>query len=114
MQADLASKYDYRTSIYVPLMDLVIYSNSSAGNNTESEKVFLQPGKYKVRYDYKLGFTGKNNGASTDVFAPNFVAYEDQPYYAWVQNQMYQEDDRMCQPPYNSSFFFKFTNGQRG
>lgn len=94
-------------------MDLVIYSNSSAGNNTESEKVYLQPSKYKVRYDYKLGFTGKSVGASTDLYDPNFVVYEDQPYYAWVQNQMYQEDDKMCQPPYNS-FYFKFTNGQRG
>lgn len=32
------------TSIYVKRMNHVFYSNTSAGNNTESERVFLNNG----------------------------------------------------------------------
>ena len=44
MNADIPSVYNFRTSIYVPAMEHVFYSNTSAGNNTESERVFLMPG----------------------------------------------------------------------
>ena len=51
INADNKALDNYRTSIYVPSMNLVFYSNTSAGNATESEKVFLRPGQRKIRFD---------------------------------------------------------------
>ena len=44
MAADNKALNNYRTSIYVENMDHVFYSNTSAGNRTESEKIYLRPG----------------------------------------------------------------------
>lgn len=52
MQADLPTTYNFKTSIYILNMALVFYSNTTAGNNTESERIFLQAGEQKIRFDY--------------------------------------------------------------
>lgn len=53
MNADNSAGNNYRTSIYIPDMDHVFYSNTSVGNDTESEKVYLRPGQHRIRFDVK-------------------------------------------------------------
>ena len=103
MQADLNTELNYRTSIYIKSMSLVLYSNTTAGNNTESERVFLKD-QQKIRYDYQGQATGINT-TSKEISA-GFVKYELKPWYNFVVNQMYRVDGRLCEPPYTAFFYF--------
>ena len=58
MSADDKALDNYRTSIYVKNMEHVFYSNTSAGNDTESELVYLKPGQHRIRKDKKGSLTG--------------------------------------------------------
>ena len=84
-------------------MSLVLYSNTTAGNNTESERVFLKD-QQKIRYDYQGQATGINT-TSKEISA-GFVKYELKPWYNFVVNQMYRVDGRLCEPPYSAFFYF--------
>jgi hypothetical protein len=55
----------------------VFYSNTSVGNSTESERIFLKNGK-KVRIDYNGDYTGRNytsHDAESELLA-GFKRYE--------------------------------------
>jgi hypothetical protein len=76
MQADLNTQYNYMTSIYVKRMNHVFYSNTSAGNNTESERVFLNNGQKKIRIDY-LGNSTFPKGGNSSLY----TFYENKDWY---------------------------------
>lgn len=88
-------------------MDHVFYSNTSAGNFTESEKVFLSPGQHRIRFDHKGQYTGGViSSTGTESITPGYVKYEEMIWWVFVQNHMYQYDNRPCLPPYNNTYYF--------
>jgi hypothetical protein len=85
INADNKALYNYRTSIYVPAMDHVFYSNTSAGNFTESENVYLGPGQHRIRFDYKGSYTGEVvSSTGTASIIPGYVQYEDMIWWTFV------------------------------
>ena len=58
-------------------MEHVFYSNTTAGNFTESERVYLVLGiEYNLRYDFYKNFTGRDPNSAEKLFLNNYVDYE--------------------------------------
>jgi hypothetical protein len=62
-------------------MELVIYSNTTAGNNTESERVYLH-NEEKIRFDYQGTATGRMETGLD--FKEGFAKYETKSYYRYI------------------------------
>jgi len=77
MAADIKALNNYRTSVYVVNMDHVFYSNTTAGNRTESERVYLPPGQFKINVDAKGFRTGEVSlSGGGIVLEPGYVSYD--------------------------------------
>ena len=81
MNADLNTTYNFRTSYFFMNMEHVFYSNTSQGNNTESERVFLPKGYHKKRYDYLRNTVPHDSHPE----AHRFLDYEDLPYWNFIK-----------------------------
>lgn len=87
MAADHSAYFNFRVNIYYEALDTVYYSNTTVGQVTEAEQIYLPPDKYLFRSSY----------LSKVATAPDFdpllfrrVTFKSQPHFRFVENQMYR------------------------
>ena len=111
--ADNKAFYNFRTNIYVPALDeppfweepnfiptnAIFPSNTTAGNNTEAELIYLPEGESFLRNSY-FGLYADQRPRE-DGTKRTEVQYISKPYYRYIDNLVYNHAITPCLPPYN-------------
>jgi hypothetical protein len=74
--ADIPAYDNFRTNIYFPALDTVFFSNTSAANSTELEKVVIMPNEMLERSSIKTARIRSNKEGFRDVRLSEKVYYK--------------------------------------
>ena len=120
MAADLGAFNNYRTNIYFDAYDVppfwtapdfvptrgIFFSNTTSGNSTEAERIYLSEGEAFLRYSV-LGIYADLSNVKTEV------SYQSKPYFRYIDNLVFSHNTIPCLPPYND-FVERFKDKSRG
>ena len=111
---------NYRTNIYFEAYDVppfwtapdfvptrgIFSSNTTSGNKTEAERIYLSEGEKFLRYSV-LGIFADSSNDKIEV------SYQSKPYYRFIDNLVLGHNIIPCLPPYND-FLERIQDESRG
>jgi hypothetical protein len=95
-QAETPAYFNYRTNIYLNGTQTLYFSNTTAGNRTELEKLVLTPVELLERSSY----VNARLREKTDQFKN--VRIQDKTFAKYINFVLYYQDMPDCAPPYNT------------
>jgi hypothetical protein len=95
-QAEMPAYFNYRTNIYLNATDTLYFSNTTAGNRTELEKLVIGPNEILERQSFINSRLRENPDKIKNV------RVMDKTYAKYINFLLYYQDMPDCPPPYDT------------